>query len=75
MEEVKVIAGGGGGRGEGGDKMGKKKFFKENSREGESILCDWLWRDSIPCIFSHPDTIIIPREYAATLVVIPVYIV
>lgn len=55
--------------------MGKKKLFKRIEEKRESILCDWLWRDSIPCIFSHPDTIVIPREYATTLVIIPAYIV
>lgn len=44
----------------------------ENGKK-RGILCDWLWGDSIPCIFSHPDTIVIPREYAVALVVIPAY--
>lgn len=56
--------------------MGKEEsFFKRIEKKGESILCDWLWRDSKPCIFSHPNTIVIPREYATTLVIIPAYIV
>lgn len=65
-------------RGKGKTKHGEEEsFFQERVGEKgrEGIPCDRLWRDSIPCIFSHPNPIVIPREYAMTLEIIPAYIV